>query len=111
MIDIKGVSKTYRGKRVLQGVEFQVKKGEICGVLGLNGAGKTTLLKIISGFVRPDSGSILFETEHSPKAKPTIASLIEEPAFYGHLTGYDNLSLFSAAIICLYSCRGHALHG
>ena len=94
MLVIEDVSKTYRGKPVLREVSFRVRKGEIFGILGINGAGKTTLLKTISGFVRPDSGSVLFGAEPSQETEPMIASLIDEPAFYGHLTGYDNLSLF-----------------
>lgn len=96
MLVIEDVSKAYRGKQVLQGVGFRVKKGEVFGVLGLNGAGKTTLFKIISGIVRPSSGSVYFEAENSIEPNTTVVSLIEEPAFYGHLTGYDNLSLFYA---------------
>jgi ABC-2 type transport system ATP-binding protein len=57
MIDVKGLVKTYGSKRAVDGVSFSVKRGEILGFLGPNGAGKSTTMKMITGFVRPDSGT------------------------------------------------------
>ena len=61
MIDVKGLVKTYGSKRAVDGVSFSVRKGEILGFLGPNGAGKSTTMKMITGFVRPDSGTALIE--------------------------------------------------
>jgi ABC-2 type transport system ATP-binding protein len=57
MIEVKGLVKTYGLKRAVDGVSFTVKRGEILGFLGPNGAGKSTTMKMITGFVRPDSGT------------------------------------------------------
>jgi ABC-2 type transport system ATP-binding protein len=57
MIEIKGLVKSYGSKRAVDGVSFSVKRGEILGFLGPNGAGKSTTMKMITGFVRPDSGT------------------------------------------------------
>jgi ABC-2 type transport system ATP-binding protein len=57
MIDVKGLVKTYGSKRAVDGVSFTVRRGEILGFLGPNGAGKSTTMKMITGFVRPDSGT------------------------------------------------------
>jgi ABC-2 type transport system ATP-binding protein len=57
MIDVKGLVKTYGSKRAVDGVSFSVRRGEILGFLGPNGAGKSTTMKMITGFVRPDSGT------------------------------------------------------
>jgi ABC-2 type transport system ATP-binding protein len=57
MIDVNGLVKTYGSKRAVDGVSFSVKRGEILGFLGPNGAGKSTTMKMITGFVRPDSGT------------------------------------------------------
>ncbi|HZZ19928.1 MAG TPA: ATP-binding cassette domain-containing protein [Opitutaceae bacterium] len=57
MIDVKGLVKTYGSKRAVDGVSFSVKRGEILGFLGPNGAGKSTTMKMITGFIRPDSGT------------------------------------------------------
>jgi ABC-2 type transport system ATP-binding protein len=61
MIDVKGLVKTYGSKRAVDGVSFSVRKGEILGFLGPNGAGKSTTMKMITGFVRPDSGTALVD--------------------------------------------------
>ena len=57
MIDVNGLVKTYGSKRAVDGVSFSVKRGDILGFLGPNGAGKSTTMKMITGFVRPDSGT------------------------------------------------------
>jgi ABC-2 type transport system ATP-binding protein len=57
MIEVKDLVKTYGSKRAVDGVSFTVKRGEILGFLGPNGAGKSTTMKMITGFVRPDSGT------------------------------------------------------
>jgi len=61
MIDVKALVKTYGSKRAVDGVSFSVKRGEILGFLGPNGAGKSTTMKMITGFVRPDSGTALVD--------------------------------------------------
>lgn len=77
----KGYEKEFR---VLDGISFKVKKGEVVGILGKNGAGKSTILKIISGIYYPTSGSV--------KVNGTIASLLELGAgFQKDLTGRENI--------------------
>ena len=61
MIDVRSLVKTYGSKRAVDGVSFHVKRGEILGFLGPNGAGKSTTMKMITGFVRPDSGSAMID--------------------------------------------------
>lgn len=79
----KGYTKEFR---VLDGISFNVKKGEIVGILGRNGAGKSTLLKIISGIYYPTSGSV--------EVDGNISSLIELSAgFNRELTGRENIYL------------------
>ena len=57
MIEVKGLVKTYGPKRAVNGVSFRVDRGDILGFLGPNGAGKSTTMKMITGFLRPDSGT------------------------------------------------------
>ena len=61
MLKIVNLSKNFGGLKALSNVNMEVKKGEILGVIGPNGAGKTTLFSIISGFLKPSSGKIIFE--------------------------------------------------
>jgi teichoic acid transport system ATP-binding protein len=77
----KGYDKEFK---VLDGISFKIKKGEVVGILGKNGAGKSTILKIISGIYYPTSGSV--------KVNGTIASLLELGAgFQKDLTGRENI--------------------
>jgi ABC-2 type transport system ATP-binding protein len=57
MIEVNRLVKTYGSKRAVDGVSFTVKRGDILGFLGPNGAGKSTTMKMITGYVRPDSGT------------------------------------------------------
>ncbi|MEY4889073.1 MAG: hypothetical protein RIQ75_203 [Pseudomonadota bacterium] len=88
MIRLSNVSKAYgtsSGKvHVLEGVDFQVNRGESVGILGRNGAGKSTLIRIISGAEQPDTGSIAREMSVS-------WPLAFNGAFQTSLTGIDNL--------------------
>lgn len=63
MIEVVGVKKKFRRKKVLENITFNVKKGEITALLGLNGVGKSTLLKIIMDLVKQDEGEVLFNGE------------------------------------------------
>ena len=63
MIEVVGVKKKFRRKKVLDNITFNVKKGEITALLGLNGVGKSTLLNIIMGLVKQDEGEVLFNGE------------------------------------------------
>lgn len=63
MIEVVGVKKKFRRKKVLENITFNVKKGEITALLGLNGVGKSTLLKIIMGLVKQEQGEVLFNGE------------------------------------------------
>ncbi len=61
VIRAKNISMSYEGKKVIEGVSFDVKKGECLLIAGENGSGKTTILKALTGLKKIDSGSLLFE--------------------------------------------------
>lgn len=61
LLEIKGLTKHFGGLAAVSQVDMRVKKGEIVGLIGPNGAGKTTLFNLISGFLRPTSGKVLFD--------------------------------------------------
>lgn len=61
LLELEGVSKRFGGLWANREVTFKVYSGEVLGLIGPNGAGKTTLFNLITGFLRPDSGKILFE--------------------------------------------------
>ncbi len=70
MLVIDGVSKNFGGLAALDKVSFEVKRGQIVGLIGPNGAGKTTLFEVISGFLRPTAGRVLFKGDRIDGLKP-----------------------------------------
>ena len=77
MMEIKDLKFTYNKKTVLDGISFDIKPGEILGILGLNGCGKTTLLKNLNKNLEPDDGAIFIGSEELSKmTKRSIAQQI-----------------------------------
>jgi lipopolysaccharide export system ATP-binding protein len=91
------LSKSYRGRRVVDDVELEIGQGEVVGLLGPNGAGKTTTFYIIVGLARPDSGRVLLngnEITDLPmylRARSGISYLPQEPSVFRQLTSEENL--------------------
>jgi len=98
-LETVNVSKSYHGRRVLDGVSITVREGEIYGLVGRNGAGKTTLMKSILGLVSPDSGEIKINGALGKNAleyeRKKIGSLIDCPALIMHLNAIDNMRAFA----------------
>ncbi len=59
MLEVHGLVKVYGRRRVVDGVDFQVERGEIVGLLGPNGAGKTTSFRMTCGMIEPDAGKVM----------------------------------------------------
>jgi lipopolysaccharide export system ATP-binding protein len=91
------VSKSYSGRRVVDGVSLEVKGGEIIGLLGPNGAGKTTTFHMMVGLVQPDEGQVILNDEDltaAPiyqRARAGISYLPQEPSIFRRLTVEENL--------------------
>ncbi|MCG2726215.1 MAG: ABC transporter ATP-binding protein [Elusimicrobia bacterium] len=99
------VSKIYKIKRLysarksvaLKNFSFDIKRGEIIGLLGLNGAGKTTIMKLLAGLIFPDFGEILIGGIKPilSEAKQKIGFLPELPYFYPHMTCLEILTYYA----------------
>jgi len=93
------VSKRFGGVRAVEEVSIAVRRGEIASIIGPNGAGKTSLLNMISGFYRPDTGSITFEGRDTTHSRPAeiaalgIARTFQNIALFGGMTVLDNIML------------------
>jgi len=91
------ISKTYRGRKVVDDVSVSLGQGEVVGLLGPNGAGKTTSFYMIVGLISPDSGRILLDQEDITevpmylRARRGISYLPQEPSVFRKLTVEDNL--------------------
>ncbi len=96
---VTAVSKRFGGVRAVEEVSISVPRGEIASIIGPNGAGKTSLLNMISGFYKPDSGSIVFEGVDITRARPPdiaamgIARTFQNIALFGGMTVLDNIML------------------
>ena len=95
IIEIQHVSKTFGGKKVLDDINFYVRKGEFITILGPSGCGKTTLLKQIAGFRNPDEGRILLDGKDIsgiPPYRRPLNTVFQKYALFPHLDVYDNIA-------------------
>src|SRR5579862_160846 len=99
MLKFQGVdlSKSYRGRKVVDDLDLEVDQGEVVGLLGPNGAGKTTTFYIMVGLTRPDSGRVLLNGDDITdlpmylRARSGISYLPQEPSVFRQLTVEENL--------------------
>src|SRR3989441_6525832 len=91
------LSKSYRGRKVVDDVELEIGQGEVVGLLGPNGAGKTTTFYILVGLARPDAGRVLLNGDEITdlpmylRARSGISYLPQEPSVFRQLTVEENL--------------------
>ncbi|HUO32094.1 MAG TPA: LPS export ABC transporter ATP-binding protein [Bryobacteraceae bacterium] len=96
-LETREISKSYRGRKVVDGVTLSVDQGEVVGLLGPNGAGKTTSFYMIVGLISPDSGCILVDdADITPlamyqRARRGISYLPQEASVFRKLTVEENL--------------------
>jgi ABC-2 type transport system ATP-binding protein len=103
IVRLQGIVKDFRPgfglrrKRVLHGISFEVREGEIFGFVGPNGAGKTTTLKVLMGLIRATAGeaSVLGCDVRETQFRRHIGFLPENPYFYDFLTGREILSFYA----------------
>jgi len=97
LLETTGLVKEYGKRRVVGGVDINVKRGEVVGLLGPNGAGKTTTFYMITGIVAPDEGKIVFDRKDITKmplhmrARSGIGYLSQEPSIFRKLTVQENI--------------------
>ena len=101
IIETNDLSKQYNKTFVVEGINMNVEKGKIYGLLGKNGAGKTTTMCMLLGLINPTKGNIkLFgmdalDNKNKKEIYKKIGSIIETPGFYPNLNAQDNLKIFS----------------
>ena len=101
LIDVRDLAKHYGPIRAVDGISFQVHRGDVLGFLGPNGAGKTTAMRMITGFVEPDRGAVSVAgfdmADHSLEARRRIGYLAENAPSYGEMTVHGFLEFIAAA--------------
>ena len=88
LLQLDGVSRSFGGVKAVSGVGFTVEPGQLYGVIGPNGAGKTTLFNLITGLIRPDSGSVALRGVETTRKTP------EQIAQLGIARTYQTIRLF-----------------
>lgn len=99
MIELKNITKEFKGKRIFEGVNLTVETGKCVGIIGENGCGKSVLMKLICGFSKPDCGEIFIDSEKLGEHRDFIkncGAIINSPEFIGHYTGFENLMLLAS---------------
>ncbi|WP_137389206.1 ABC transporter ATP-binding protein [Rhodoligotrophos defluvii] len=97
MLKVDGIHKSFGGLKVLQDVSLTAQPGTITGIIGPNGAGKSTLFSVISGFIRPDAGSVSLDGERIDRLRPDVIAerglvrTFQVPREFGDLSVLDNL--------------------
>ncbi len=92
-----GLEKSYKGKKAVAGVDFEVQSGQVVGLLGPNGAGKTTSFYMVVGLIHADNGQVLFdETDITQwpmhkRAQSGIAYLPQEASVFRRMTAEENI--------------------
>jgi ABC-type branched-subunit amino acid transport system ATPase component len=111
ILKVHEVSKNFGGVAAIVKVSFELQEGELLGVIGPNGSGKTTLVNLLTGFVKPDLGKVIYRgSEITGKAPYRIAELGIVRTFQ-MVKPFYQLSAFKNLIIPLYSPRVKKLRG
>ena len=97
IIETSNLTKSYAGFTAGSGVNLHIPKGTVYGFLGPNGAGKSTTMKMFLGLTKPTKGDFVIDGKKYPQDRirilKEVGSFIEAPAFYGNLTGEENLDI------------------
>ncbi len=97
ILQVKNLTKQFKGLVAVNNVSFEVEKGEIVGLIGPNGAGKSTLFALISGFIQPTAGEVFFEGENITGLRPYescnkgLARTFQIVQIFPDLTVLDNV--------------------
>lgn len=100
VLSVNNITKTFGSRTAVNNVSFEIKRGEIYGLIGQNGAGKTTIIRTITGLCKPTSGTVYIcgqnVQNHFQKAIINVGAIIENPELYSYMSGMDNLKYFAS---------------
>jgi branched-chain amino acid transport system ATP-binding protein len=105
ILQVTQLSKTFGGVQAVMNVSFELARGQILGIIGPNGSGKTTLVNLISGFVKPDKGSVLFKGRNITGLQPHKIANLGLTRTFQVMRPYHSLSAFKNLIVPLNSPR------
>ena len=92
-LEVRGVSVSFDGRKVLEDVSVTLRKGELVCLLGVSGGGKTTLFNVISGLLKPDAGQVLLDGEDITRKPGHISYMLQKDLLLPYRTIEDNVAL------------------
>ncbi len=109
MLRVENLYKSFNNVKAVEGVSFEVSRGQVFGLLGPNGAGKSTTISVISTLLEPDSGDVFLEGKsilsNPGIIRKNLGVVPQDIALYPTLSGYENLSFWGS----VYGLRGAEL--
>ncbi len=111
LLRVQNLSKQFGGVKAVDSVSFELHQGEILGVIGPNGSGKTTLVNLITGFVKPDSGKVIYHEKEITGLMPYRIASMGISRTFQMVKPFYQLPAFKNLIIPLYSPRVKRLSG
>lgn len=111
LLQVRNATKSFGGVRAVVDVSLSLSEGEILGIIGPNGSGKTTLVNLITGFVKPDSGEVLFRGKRITGLQPHKIANLGITRTFQIMRPYHSLSAFKNLIVPLYSPRVRQITG
>ena len=95
LIELKDISVSFDGEKVLENLSLSIEDGEFVTFLGPSGCGKTTTLRIFAGFIQPETGDVFFNSERIndvPPHKREVNTIFQKYALFPHLNVFDNIA-------------------
>jgi len=99
----QSLARRFGAVQAVQGLSFEVARGELYGLIGPDGAGKTSTIRMVAGLIEPDSGAVRVQGRdplRCEQARETLGLLPQQYSLYGDLTIAENLRFF-AQLFCL----------
>jgi branched-chain amino acid transport system ATP-binding protein len=111
ILQVNNITKSFGGIKALDKINFTMKKGELLGIIGPNGSGKTTLINIITGFIRPDHGRIIYKGKDITGMRPYKIANMGIIRSFQFIRPFYNIPAYKNVVIPLCSKRVRKIKG
>ncbi len=111
ILKVEGLTKRFGGVVAVDDVSFELQRGEFLGLIGPNGSGKTTLINLMTGFVKPTSGKIVYQNKEITHKPPYAIACLGLARSFQMVRAFHKLPAFKNLIVPLYSPRVRKLGG
>ena len=111
ILTVNGLSRSFGGVKAVDGVSFSLERNKVLGVIGPNGSGKTTLVNLLTGFVKPDAGEVMFKGDKISGLPPYKIADLGVARSFQMVKPFFGLTAFKNLVIPLQSSRVKRLSG